>query len=99
LGRFRAKPQSFPEEKDMNDKSNYTLLGNFSIHDAKLICDVFETKNIDFEIEIDDSAIRGMAPMQAVLGGTHGRGAFANMCVDPDLLAQCEEIVKEIPEL
>jgi len=32
----------------MNDKSNYTLLGNFSIHDAKLICDVFETKNIDF---------------------------------------------------
>lgn len=82
----------------MNDKSNYTLLGNFSIHDAKLICDVFETENIDFEIEIDDSAIRGLDAVQAVLGGTFGRGAFANIYVDPNLLEQCEKIAEEIPE-
>ena len=80
----------------MNDKSNYTLLGNFSIRDANLICDVFETEKIDFEIEIDDSAIRGLDAVQAVLGGTFGRGAFANIYVDQNSLEQCEKILEEI---
>jgi len=80
----------------MNENPNYTLLGNFDLKGAKDICDMLESRNIVFRIEADDSAIRGMVPMQAVLGGTFGAGATANIYVDPDSLEQCKKMLSEI---
>jgi hypothetical protein len=49
----------------MNDHSEYTLLGNFDLRDAKPICELLEQKQIEFELEIDDQPIRNMSPFQA----------------------------------
>ena len=81
---------------EMNEKQNYTLLGNFDLNEAKAICDVFEIQDLEFEIEINDSAIRNMFPVDAVLGGTFGRGVAANIYVDSDSLEQCNQILKEM---
>ena len=81
----------------MNGNQDYILLGNLDLNDAKAVCDVFETKNMGFEIEIDDSAIRLMDPMQAAVhGGTYGRGVTVNIYVDPGSLEQCGQILKEM---
>ncbi len=79
----------------MNDNSEYTLLGNFYLRDAKPICELLDKNQIDFEIEIDDQPIRNMRPFQAAYGGTFGSGATANIYVKPDSLEQCEMILKE----
>jgi hypothetical protein len=79
----------------MNDNSEYTLLGNFDLRDAKPICDRLEQKQIDFELEVDDQPIRNMTPFQAAYGGTSGTGATANIYVQSDSLEQCELLLKE----
>ena len=79
----------------MNDNSEYTFLGNFDLKGAKPICDLLELKQIDFELEIDDQAIRNMSPFQAAYGGTYGSGASANIYVKSDSIEACESILKE----
>ena len=79
----------------MNDDSKNTLLGNFDLHDAKVVCDLIEKHQIEFEIEIDDSPIRNMSPFQASIGGTFGSGASANIFVPTDLMEKCVSILEE----
>ena len=79
----------------MNDNSDYTLLGSFDLKDAKSVCALLESKQIDFEIEIDDQPIRNLSPWQAAYGGTYGSGAAANIYVHPDSMEQCEVILNE----
>ena len=79
----------------MNDNSDYTLLGSFDLKDAKSVCDLLESKQIDFEIEIDDQPIRNLSPWQAAYGGTYGSGATANIYVHPDSMEQCEGVLNE----
>jgi hypothetical protein len=77
----------------MDNNSNYTLLGNFDLKDAKIICELIEVNNIDFELEIDDSAIRDMSAFQAAYGGTFGSGATANIYVQTHSSEQCKKII------
>ena len=79
----------------MNDKSEYSLFGNFDLKDAKSICDLLELNQIDFELEIDDQPIKKMSPWQAGIGGTYGSGASANIYVKTDSFEECEKILKE----
>ena len=76
----------------MNDNSNFELLGNFSIHDAKSICDGLEEIGIQFEIETDDSAIKDRVSRF----GTYGMGVTANVYVSPDNIGQCQNIMNEL---
>ena len=80
----------------MNDKSEYSLFGNFDLKGAKSFCDLLDQKQIDFEIEIDDQPIKKMSPWQAAIGGTYGSGASANIYVKTDSFEECEKILKEI---
>jgi hypothetical protein len=79
----------------MNDNSEYSLIGNFDLKDAKSICDLLDQKQIDFEVEIDDQPIKKMLPWQAAYGGTYGSGASVNIYVKTTSLEECETILKE----
>ena len=79
----------------MNDKSEYSLLGNFDLKRAKAFCDLLDQKQIDFEIEIDDQAIKKLSPWQAAIGGTYGSGASVNIYVKTDAFDECEQNLKE----
>ena len=79
------------------DHSDYTLLGSYSIRDAGPVCEALESVSIPFDLEIDDSAIKEMPTCQAILGGTFGSGAWANIYVPTGEIERCRAIVLDPP--
>jgi hypothetical protein len=65
-------------EAKPNDK---ICIGKFDLKKSKIILDTLEKNNIQFEIEIDDSEIKNLTPLQAQ-GGTFGLGVYVSIFVN-----------------
>jgi len=68
-------------------------LGKFTVADAEKSLQQFETENIRFEINQDDSAVTEMMPITAVSGGRGGTGLMIEIFVHPDDEARALAIV------
>ncbi len=78
----------------MSAAPEYPFLGSFDLHAAQEICGLLEGAGIDFQLEIDDMAIRNMLPFEAAMGGTYGTGVMAAIYIDPSWLEHCYQILE-----
>ena len=76
----------------------YEYFGTFRNADARLLMDSFLERDICFDAEVDDSAIKNMSPIQMFLGGTFGTGSKIAVSVHPDDMEEADKIRKELFE-
>ncbi len=77
-------------------KDVYDFFGLYSSSTAKLILDAFVKNEINFDINIDDSRIKNMTPLQAAYGGTFGQGAGIAISVSSDDLDEARRIQQQV---
>jgi hypothetical protein len=75
--------------------SAFHSLGKFPVTDAETLLKRFEMKNIRFEIERDNSAMRRMMPFTAITGGYAGTAPMIEIFVHPDDETMAMNIINE----
>ncbi len=66
------------------DESDYLLMGNYHVTEAKRLMRALEAACVRFWIDMDDSGIKEMNPFVAAYGGTFGQGVDLRVYVHPD---------------
>lgn len=89
--------KSLLSPRELEDVEGAALrnLGKFNVVDAEEILKRFEQKNIWFEINRDDTAIRQMSPIASVLGGYYGTAKMIEIYVHPEDMAEAEAIIHQ----
>lgn len=78
----------------------YRLIGPFPTREIERVVERLESEEIDYQIEMDDTAIRRLDPLTAANGGTWGTGACVNLYIHQDDLEKGRSILTELyPEL
>ncbi len=77
-----------------NLENSGICIGKFELKISKVILDILEKNNIQFEIEIDDSEIKNLTPLQAQ-GGTFGLGVFVSIFVKSQSENNSLRLIKE----
>ncbi|HCE46435.1 MAG TPA: hypothetical protein DET40_23065 [Lentisphaeria bacterium] len=76
----------------------YVYFGTYRNADARLLMDALLERDIRFDAEVDDSAIKSMSPIRMLLGGTFGTGSGIAIYVHPDDAEAADRIRKELFE-
>jgi len=78
----------------MNDQAEYELLGEFAVHEAKRVTSELDQAGVEYEVEIDESGIKGMTPLMIVThGGTAGLGCTLRLFVQPHRVKEARAIL------
>jgi len=65
-----------------NIENNNFCIGRIELSKSKVILNLFEKSNIKFELEVDDSQIKNLTPLEAQ-GGTFGLGIYVDIFISP----------------
>ena len=65
-----------------NIENNNFCIGRIELSKSKAILNLFEKSNIKFELEVDDSQIKNLTPLEAQ-GGTFGLGIYVDIFISP----------------
>jgi hypothetical protein len=80
----------------MMSESNYIPIGEYPFYDLKKVTDKLEELSIDYEVDLDDTRINNISPLQASYGGTGGLGAVGSVSVDPNKIDESNKILLEL---
>lgn len=79
---------------------DYQFIATFQTREVDRLIERLERDSVDYEIDMDDSQIRGMSPFQASVGGTYGTGVNVNLYVhEKDSERACQAIRELYPEM
>lgn len=79
---------------EQND-AGFSRLGKFNVLDAEHFLKRFEEENIRFEINRDDSFMREMSPVTAMLGGYSGMAPMIEIFVRREDAEKAKAIINE----
>lgn len=78
----------------------YQFVATFQTREVDRLLERLERDTVDYEIDMDDSQIRGMSPFLASVGGTYGTGVNVNLYVhEKDVERACQIIRELYPEM
>lgn len=78
----------------------YQFLAAFQTRETDRLLERLEKEAVDYQIDMDDSQIRGMSPFLASVGGTYGTGVTVNLYVhEKDMNRACQIIRELFPEM
>jgi len=78
----------------------YQFVATFQTREVERLLERLERDTVDYEIDMDDSQIRGMSPFLASMGGTYGTGVNVNLYVHTDDMDRARLIIRELyPEM
>jgi hypothetical protein len=82
-----------PAELEEVEAVSLHSVGKLNVADAEKILNQFQQRNIAFELNRDDSAIRLMSPMTSYFGGYYGTANMIEIFVHPEDVAAAEAII------
>lgn len=62
----------------------YEYIGTYPNSDARVLLGAFEQRGIRFDVNVDETQIKGMNPVQARFGGQFGQGSGVAIAVHVD---------------
>jgi hypothetical protein len=74
----------------------YQFLATFQTREVDRLLERLEKDTVDYEIDMDDSQIRGLSPFQASMGGTYGTGVNVNLYVHEKDMERASQIIREL---
>ena len=84
------------EDNSNSEESQFISIGEFSPPHAVKVTDLFESLDVAFEVEFDDSEIRNLTPADASFGGTYGHGAKVRIFVAADKIEHARVVIEEL---
>ena len=75
----------------MTQDDSYQFHSSYPVWQIEVVSGALESAGVDYQISFDDSAIKKMSPVTAMMGGTYGDGAQAQVFIHQDQLERANE--------
>lgn len=79
----------------MTPDDPYQFHSSYPVWQIETVSAALEKAGVDYQVSFDDTVIKKMDPVTAMMGGTYGDGAQAKVFVNQDQIEKANETLKE----